>query len=96
RAWVLAALGKPSFEADTRTQFWLNRLDRNLAAALEEGYDEARFTEGYFQQFDRLGIGARMAIPRLNALRSHPNPWIRRRAEETLGEIVPSAEALEK
>ena len=51
--------------------------------------------DGWFEDIGHLGRGARLASPRLNESRKHPNPWIRLWATEALERIgkVPPAKA---
>ena len=42
-----------------------------------------------FENLGRFGVGGHLAIPRLNELRRHQNPWVRMWATETLKRIVP-------
>lgn len=91
RAQVLGALGKTSFEADVLTRDSMEVLNGNIAAAEADAGDESRFAYGFLQRIGRLGVGARLAIPRLSELQSHRNPWLRQQARETLAKIVPAA-----
>lgn len=91
RAIVLGALGKASIEGDVRTRYWLDSLEDTLESAEDEQvYDVFVFVEASFAHLEQLGVGARLAIPRLTELQSHPNPWIRQSARETLAKIVPA------
>ena len=87
RAFVLGAMGRPSFEADAITGTWLEQLDRALSDAADEG-NEPLFIEGYIDRLGDLGVGGRSAVPRLNELRRHRNPWVRQWAGEVLGRIT--------
>jgi HEAT repeat protein len=88
---VLGAMGRTSLDADVLTGRSLVTLNRNLAIASEE--DELGFpycAEEYFEAIGRLGIGARLAIPRLEELRKHHNAWVRLWATETLAKVRPA------
>ena len=84
RAFLLGGLGRADFEADALVRISLENLDLYL-----EVLDESLpFLEEWFEQVGRFGQGSRAAIPRLSQLRSHPNPWVRLWATETLERIL--------
>ncbi len=89
RALVLAAMGRSSVEGDCLTRRYLERIDRMAAAFAEDDYFSFDFLEEWFDFLGRLGVGARLAIPRLNELRNHANPWVRMWATEALRRIRP-------
>ncbi len=86
KAFVLGAMGQPSFEANALTRFWLEVLARAMRRAAEEG-DESLYIEEYLARLGDLGIGGALAVPRLNEFRRHRNPFIRLWAGETLDRI---------
>ncbi len=86
-------MGRTSLEADVLTGRWLKSLNRNLAIGSGEGEEDwelPRFIEEYFEAIGRLGVGARVAIPRLEELRKHQNAWVRLWAIETLEKVRPA------
>lgn len=52
--------------------------------------DPVDVLEGWFEMLGRLGTAGRAAIPRLEACRTHPNPWVRMWAAEAIEKIVPA------
>ena len=46
------------------------------------------YLEGWLERLGDFGTAARLAIPRLNEFRKHPNPWVRMWAAEALERIV--------
>ncbi len=94
RAMVLGAMGRASFETDWLTRRYLGRIDEMLALDPREDY-EHEFLQESIEDLGSFGTAARLAIPRLNAFRKHPNPWVRIWAAEALDRIVkgPSSRA---
>jgi hypothetical protein len=86
RALVLAAMGRTSVEGDAVTRYLLGRLHSMLAFS-DPRDSEFDHLEGWFETIARLGVGARLAIPRLKELRTHLNPWVRMWAGEALAQI---------
>jgi hypothetical protein len=83
---VLAAMGRTSVEGDVVTRQRLSRLNSMLAFP-DPRDEEVAHLEGWFEAFSRLGVGGRLAIPRLEEFRMHPNPWVRMWAREALEKI---------
>ncbi len=86
RAMVYGAMGQPSLEADALIRSYLELLDWTIEGAEIEGYDF--FPEWIIERLGRFGVGGRLAIPRLNELRRHRNPWMRQWAGEALARIT--------
>jgi hypothetical protein len=89
RAIVLAAMGRPSLEGDVVTRRWLGVVSSMLAYR-DPRDAQVDHLEEWFERLSRLGIGARLAIPKLEELRKHPNPWVRMWAREALEKIAPA------
>jgi HEAT repeat protein len=90
RARLLGATGRTSFEADAIIRLDLERLEESLAA--DETECSGHELEYLGWRFDRLGlfgVGGRVAIPRLEELGTHRNPWIRLFSVEALRRIKP-------
>jgi len=49
--------------------------------------DPVTVLEGWLAMLGRLGRAGHVAVPRLNAWRNHPNPWVRMWVRETLEKI---------
>jgi HEAT repeat protein len=92
RAFVLGAMGKRSLEGELIARRWLEDLNGVLEQGERES-SETLFVEGYFERLSDLGVGAEPAVPRLNELCNHRNPWIRQWAGEALRRIMPAAGA---
>ena len=90
RAMVLGAMGRTSFETDWMTRRYLERIDWMIALFDPGDEFDDEFTEEWFETIGSFGTAARVAIPRLNEFREHPNPWIRLWAKEALGRIAPA------
>jgi HEAT repeat protein len=88
RARVLGAMGRTSAEGECLTRYYLERIDRMIADSDPRQDSLIDYLEEWFELLGRLGPGARLAIPRLNEFRNHPNPWIRMYAAEALEQIV--------
>jgi HEAT repeat protein len=86
RAMVLAAMGRPSLEGDALTQMHLERMSSELAIP-DSWNDGLDYLESQIEVFAELGIGARLAVPRLKEFRKHPDPWVRMWAGEALEKI---------
>jgi HEAT repeat protein len=92
RALVLAAMGRSSLEGDVITRFRLNGMNSILAYPdPREAQVDIKYLESWMETFGALGVAARLAIPRLQELRKHANPWVRMWAKEALERIQPSA-----
>jgi HEAT repeat protein len=89
RAFVLGVMGRTSVEGDCVTRSDLERLDRIFAEADRSDWDPSTHVGELFENLGRFGVGARLAIPRLNEFRKHPSPWVRMWATEALRRIVP-------
>jgi len=94
RVIVLGAMGGASFEGDWLTRRFLERLNSSLAYLHPIDGDGSIYLEEWLEMFGRLGPAARLAIPRLNEFRNHPNPWVRMWASEALARIVPKDNAM--
>jgi hypothetical protein len=57
----------------------------------EDGIEDL---EGWLEGLGDFGTAARLAIPRLNEFRKHPNPWVRMWASEALTRIMPKANSM--
>jgi len=88
RVNVLGAMGRSSFEADWVTRRYLELLD-SLIAEIDPRDRRLERLEGWFEMLGRFGTAGRLAIPRLNEFRKHPDPWVRMWASEALAQIVP-------
>jgi HEAT repeat protein len=86
RAFVLAAMGRPSLEADALTRSMLEHLDWIFQGADTLG--DVDYPEWMFVSLGDHGVGSRLAISRLTDLSKHRNPWIRQWAGEALGRIT--------
>ncbi len=84
RALVLGVMGRTSVEGDCVTRSDLERLDRIVAEADRRDWDPPMHVAEWFENLGRFGVGGRLAIPRLNEFRRHPNPWVRMWATEAL------------
>jgi HEAT repeat protein len=93
RAQVLGALGRSSIEADVVTRRCLDHIAMVLFETSDPRTSAVDRLEWIFDRMARLGVGARLAIPRLNELRNYPNPWVRMWANEALAKIKPGARA---
>jgi HEAT repeat protein len=94
RALVASAVGRSPKEAEAMTRLrletlkpWIPRVDGWHAGPL----DQVNPIEQILDDLADLGPGARAAIPRLEELRSHPNPFFRRKVRATLDAIRKSA-----
>ncbi len=88
RAMVLGAMGRTSLETDWMTRRYLKRIDWMIALFDPRDEFDDEVTEEWFETIGSFGTAARLAIPRLNAFREHPNPWIRLWAKEALERIA--------
>ena len=88
QAAVVAALGRTSLEGDAVTRMWLESVDDLIDGLDDRSEFHIRFAELYFERLGRLGVGARLAAPRLNRLSRHRNPWVRQWAGEALAKIT--------
>ena len=63
-----------------------------LTLAFPDPRDDGLFDylEDWIDAFGRLGIAARLAIPRLTKFLKHLNPWVRMWATEALKKIKPT------
>lgn len=89
RALVFGVMGRSSVEGDCLTRRYLERIDQMVAHFAPDDYFSFNFLEEWFDVLGRLGIGARLAIPRLTEFRNHANPRVRMWAIETLKKINP-------
>lgn len=91
RAIVIGAMGRASLEADMLMRRYLADLDHNLTVAAEgyEDWESPIHVEEYFEVIGQLGVGARLAVPRLEELSKHRNAWVRLWAAETLKRVRP-------
>jgi HEAT repeat protein len=87
RALVLGVMGRTSVEGDGLTRSVLERLDWLFAQADPRAGEPPMQLEEWFELLGRLGVGGRLAIPRLNEFRAHPNPWVRMWATDALSRI---------
>lgn len=92
RAMLLGAMGQTSREADALIRGDLEYLDWVVEGADREGYD--LFPEWVIERLGRFGVGGWLAVPRLNQLRKHRDPWIRQWAGEALVRINPTAKTV--
>jgi HEAT repeat protein len=90
RALVLGIMGRTSVEGDWLTRRDLERLDLMFAHPDPRRGDMPMPVGDWFEHLSRFGVGGRLAIPRLNEFRKHPNPWVRMWASEALTRIVPN------
>jgi len=88
RVMVLGVMGRTSLEADRLTRRYLEQLDPMLASRdARDGPNE--MLEEWFEMLGRLGRAGRLAVPRSNEYRKHPDPWVRMWATEALERIMP-------
>jgi hypothetical protein len=87
---VLAVKGRTSVEADCLTRSDLERLNWIFAEVDPRSGGPPMRVGEWFENLGRFGVGGRLAIPRLNEFRRHPNPWVRMWATEVLRRIVPT------
>jgi hypothetical protein len=66
-------------------------LDAQVVGRVPDIGGDTLYVEGYFEFLGQFGTAGRLAIPRLNELGKHRNPWIRQWAGETLARIRPPA-----
>ncbi len=96
-ATLKGGLGRASLEGEFMTRRWLEPLDRMIPRdGRIRGDYMPFFLEGYFERIASFGVGAQVAIPRMEELLRHPNPWIRLWSGETLARIRPAARAVRK
>jgi hypothetical protein len=88
-ALILGAMGRTSVEGDCLTRRTLERLDRIFAQTDLRNGELPMFVGEWFEYLGRFGAGGRLAIPRLDEYRKHPNPWVRMWAGEALTQILP-------
>jgi HEAT repeat protein len=95
RALVLGAMGRTSIEGDGLIRHDLEWIDWLIANLDPRNRDQIEYLETWIEHLGCFGKGARLAIPRLNEFRKHPDPWVQMWAEEALERIVkaPPAEA---
>ena len=86
RAMVLAAMGRTSLEGDIATRFYLESLE-SMELSGTPLDDDVDYLEEWIERFGRLGVGARLAVPRLKELGQRANPWVRMWAREALEKI---------
>ena len=72
------------------TRMWLESVDDIIQNLDDRSEFHIRFAELYFERLGRLGVGARLAAPRLNGLSRHRNPWVRQWVGEALAKITKS------
>ncbi len=89
RAMVLGAIGRTSFESDWVTRRHLEQLDFELSHAPPLETEPLESFEWWFEEIGRLGVAARMAVPRLKELRNNPSPFVRMWAAEAFERIAP-------
>ena len=89
RALVLGVIGRTSVEGDCLTRNVLEPLDRMFAEVYPRDWDPPMHVGEWFENLGHFGVGGRLAIPRLNEFRKHPNPWVRMCATEALRRIIP-------
>jgi len=94
RALVLGVMGRTSIEGDWLTRRDLERLDLLFAHRDPRSGDPGMPFGEWFEHLTRFGVGSRLAIPRLNEFRKHPNPWVRMWASEALKRIMPMDNSL--
>jgi HEAT repeat protein len=87
RSSVLGAMGRTSVEGDCLTRRYLVPIIRMAASFAPDDFFSFDFLEEWFEVLGRLGVGARLAIPRLREFRDHHNPWVRMWATEALKKI---------
>ncbi len=90
RVIVFGAMGRANFEGDWMTRYWLGRLESAFANRDPRRADGTEYLEKWIETFGRFGPAGRLAVPRLNEFREHPNPWVRMWATEALSRIVPN------
>jgi HEAT repeat protein len=88
RTILLGAMGRTSVESDWLTRRYLERMDSNFGSVDPRDDDNFDYLEEWLETLGHFGIAGRMAIPRMNDLRKHPNPWVRMWAAETLERIT--------
>jgi HEAT repeat protein len=86
RALVMGVMGRTSVEGDCLTRWALEWLHRILDVT-DQRQEELMMDFG--DLFEDLGVGGRLAIPDLNELRKHANPWVRMWATQALDRIIP-------
>src|SRR5262249_55819961 len=91
RARVIGAMSRTSFESDCFTQDHLVHIHEMIAGLYPIGDEEVAVLEEWFERLGRLRTAGRLAVPRLNEWRKHPNCWIRLWASEALEQIAPLA-----
>ena len=87
RALVLGAMGRTSLEADWVTRSHLADIEMKIPRDSDSRSPGMETQGPFFESVGRLGVGARLAIPRLKELRTHLNPWVRMWAAEALAQI---------
>jgi hypothetical protein len=68
-------------------------MEHNLAIAVGEGMEDWESPIGIEENLEaigELGVGARLAIPRLEELCKHRNAWVRLWAIEALRKVRPA------
>ena len=94
RVVVEGAMGRATFEGDWLTRRCLAMVDRSLERLHPMDGDGSTYLEEWIETFGSFGPAARLAIPRLNEFRKHPNPWVPMWASEALERIVPKPNSM--
>ena len=63
RAYMLGAMGKPSFEADAITRIRLEASEQAMSASQHVADDDTLYLEGYIESLARYGVGGRLGDP---------------------------------
>jgi HEAT repeat protein len=91
RAMLLGAMGRTSLESDWLTSRVLERMD-SMAGSIDPREEESiEQIEHWLETLGSFGSAGRRAIPHLNELCKHPNPWVRMWAAETLEKLTAPA-----
>jgi HEAT repeat protein len=88
RAILLGAMGRTSLETDWITRRYLERMDSMFGSIDPREEESIELIEDWLETLGSFGTAGRLAIPRLNELRKHPNPWVRMWATEALERIT--------
>jgi hypothetical protein len=85
-ALVMGIMGRTSVEGDCLTRRALERL-HGIFDVTDQS--QAKLMMDFGDLFEDLGVGGRLAVPDLNELRKHANPWVRMWAAQALDRIIP-------
>jgi hypothetical protein len=81
-------MGRTSLETDWITRRYLERMDSMFGSIDPREEESIELIEDWLETLSSFGTAGRLAIPRLNGLRKHPNPWVRMWATEALERIT--------